>query len=103
MTEVSKSKPVRVLAAVAAGSITLGSGLPLITPDQYDWIGPAAGLLGLVITAGLAKFTEDKVTPNENVAARALPSGETVAGDASPVPTGAPVDVTPVAPTNWGP
>lgn len=103
MAEVSKSKPVRLLAAVAAGSITLGSGLPLITPDQYDWIGPAAGLLGLVITAGLAKFTEDKVTPNENVGARLLPSGDMVAGDAAPIRNGVAVDVTEATPTDWAP
>jgi hypothetical protein len=103
MAEVSKSKPVRLLASVAAGSITLGSGLPLITPDRYDWIGAACGLLGVVITAGLAKWTYDSVTPNENVAARALPSGETVAGDASLVRTGAPVDVVPTSDTHWAP
>lgn len=103
MSEVSKSKPVRLLASVAAGSIALGSGLPLITPDQYDWMGPAAGLLGLVITAGLAKWTEDSVTPNDAVAARALPSGDVVAGDAVSIRNGVAVDVTPAAPTDWVP
>lgn len=102
MAESSKSKPVRLLASVAAGSTVLAGGLPLLTPAQYDWIGPAAGLLGLVITAGLAVYTEQSVTPNDAVAARALPSGDVVAGDASPVKTGAPVDVTPVADTQWG-
>lgn len=103
MAEVSRSKPVRLLASVAAGSIALGAGLPLITPDRFDWTGPAAGLLGLVITAGLAKWTEDNVTPNENVGARLLPSGQMVAADATPIRNGVAVDVTPTAETNWAP
>lgn len=97
MTAVSQSKPVRVLAGVAAGALAVAGGLPLLTPDEFDWIGPALGLLGIGIVAGLGKFTEDKVTPTENVAARQLPSGMVVAGEASAVRTGVPVDVTPVA------
>jgi len=103
MAESSKSKPVRLLAAVAAGSTVLAGGLPLLTPDQYDWIGPAAGLLGLVITAGLAVYTEQSVTPNDAVAVRELPSGTLVAADASSIRNGEPVDVTPAAPTDWVP
>lgn len=103
MAETSKPKPVRLLAAVAAGSTALAGGLPLLTPDRFDWIGPALGLLGLVITAGLAKWTEDSVTPNENVAARVLPSGTTVAGDGTDIRNGVPVDVVPTSETHWAP
>jgi hypothetical protein len=96
MTEVSQSKPVRVLAGVAAGALAVAGGLPLLTPDRLDWIGPALGLLGIGIVAGLGKFTEDKVTPVENVAAQVLPSGKVVAGDGSQdIPTGSPVTVEP--------
>lgn len=106
MTAVSESKPVRILAGVAAGSTAVAAGLPLLTPDRFDWIGPALGLLGIAIVAGLAKFTEDKVTPNENVAvqivgvergegARSGP-GQLVATDAlKGIATGAPVTVEP--------
>lgn len=103
MPEQSQSQPVLILGSVAAASVVLASGLPPLTPDQFDWIGPAVGLLGLVVTAVLTVLTKQKVTPNENVAARALPSGTVVAGDASPITNGAPVDVTPVADTNWAP
>lgn len=100
---VSASKPVRVLAAVAAGALVVSNGLPLLTPDQFDWIGPAVGLAGLAITAGLAKLTEDKVTPSEDVAAKRTQDGGLVAGPATHITTGAAVDVTPSAPGNWLP
>jgi hypothetical protein len=94
-TPVSESKPVRVLAGVAAGALVVAGGLPLLTPDRFDWIGPAIGLAGAALVAGLGKATEGKVTPTENVAARVLPSGQVVAGDASEIKTGAPVTVEP--------
>lgn len=103
MAESSQSQPVLILGAVAAASVVLAGGLPPLTPDNLDWIGPAVGLLGLVTTAVLTVLTRAKVVPAENVAARVTPSGTTVAGDASEVRTGAPVDVTPAAPTNWAP
>jgi hypothetical protein len=91
----SKSKPVRVLAAVAAGSTALAGGLPLLTPDRFDWIGPAVGLLGLVITAAMAVYTEQNVTPWEDVAVKATPAGRLVAGPAAEnLPNGAQVQVT---------
>lgn len=93
MTTPSQSKPVRVLASVAASTLVVSNGLPLLTPDRFDWIGPAVGLVGLAITAGVTAWTEGKVTPTENVAARVLPSGQVVAGEASPLPTGARVEV----------
>lgn len=93
MSEISRSKPVRVLAGVAAGALAVAGGLPLLTPDRLDWIGPALGLLGIGIVAGLGKFTEDKVTPVENVAAQQLPSGKVVAGPAASQPDGTSVRV----------
>lgn len=94
----SKSKPVRTLAAIAAGSTALAGGLPLLTPDQFDWIGPAVGLLGIVITAGLAVYTEQNTTPWEDVAVKATPTGKLVAGPAAEnLPNGAAVKVQGVA------
>lgn len=101
MAEQSQSQPVLILGSVAAASVVLASGLPPLTPDNLDWIGPAVGLLGLVATAVLTVIIRGKVTPNENVAARQLPDGGIVAGDASPVPNGASVDVLPSDPANW--
>jgi hypothetical protein len=95
---VSRSKPVRLLFAVAAGATVISTGLPVITPDQYDWIGAAVGLVALVITGAVTAYTEGQTVPFKNVAARKLDdgpkAGQTVAGPASPVPTNAPVDVT---------
>lgn len=85
---VSESKPVRALAYVAAASVVLAGGLPPLTPDQFDWIGPAVGLVGLVATALLAVRTEGRVTPWEDVAAKRTPSGAIVAGPAATQPTG---------------
>lgn len=90
----SESKPVRGLLAVAAASTVLAAGLPILTPSHLDWIGPAVGLVGLVITAGVAKFTEDKVTPWQDVAAKVTPTGRVVAGPAAEQPTGSSVVVT---------
>ena len=96
MTATSTPRPVLILGGVAAGSLVLSNGLPPLTPDQFDWIGPAVGLLGLAITAGLTWVTQQKVTPTVNVAAQILPSGQVVAGDGTEdIPTGAPVAVTP--------
>jgi hypothetical protein len=90
---VSESKPVRALAYVAAASVVLAGGLPPLTPDQFDWIGPAVGLVGLVATALLAVRTEGKVTPWEDVAAKQTPSGAIVAGPAATQPNGTSVVV----------
>lgn len=62
----ARPRPVRILAGVAAGFAVVAGGLPALTPDRFDWIGAAVGLAGLAITAGLAKVTEDKVTPLES-------------------------------------
>jgi hypothetical protein len=98
-TPVSESKPVRTLYAISAGALVVAAGLPLLTPDQFDWIGPALGLVGAALVAGLGKFTEGKVRPVENVEAtvHTTDSGErlVLAGEGSEIPTGAPVTVEP--------
>lgn len=103
MSESSQSQPVLILGSVAAASVVLATGLPPLLPPGLAWVGPAVGLLGLTATAVLTVLTRAKVTPNENVGARLLPSGNMVAGDAAPIRNGVAVDVTPVAPTNWAP
>lgn len=103
----SKSRPVRILAAIAGGSAVIAGGLPTLTPDRYDWIGGAIGLLGLVITGAVAAYTEGRVTPTENVEARSYVDDQgvrrVIAGEASPIRTGAPVDVTAAGASNWAP
>lgn len=94
----SKSKPVRLLFAVAGSATILAGGLPLLTPDRFDWIGPAVGLLGLVISGGVTIYTEQSVTPWEDVAVKATPTGKLVAGPAAEnLPNGAGVQVTGVS------
>lgn len=99
MTTDSPSKPVRVLAAVTGSAAVIAGGLPLLTPDRFDWIGAAVGLTGAAIAAGVAKYTEGRVTPVENVEARVTVDdmGRRVvtAGDGSPIPTGTRVTVQP--------
>ena len=103
----STPRPVLWLGGVAAGALVLSNGLPPLTPDEFDWIGPAVGLLGLVITAVLTPLTQQKVTPVENVEVKRLPPIEPgdpvrlVAGEGSKIPTGAPVDVTPTTNGNY--
>ena len=93
--------PVAVLGSVAAGALVISNGLPALTPDEFDWIGPAVGLVGLAITAGVTFWTRSQVTPVEDVEVRRLPPVEPgepvrlVAGEGSKIPTGAPVEVTP--------
>ena len=93
----STPRPVLILGGVAAASLALSTGLPPLTPDEFDWIGPAVGLLGLTITAVLTPITQGKVTPTQNVAAQVLPSGAVVAGDGTDIPTGVAVDGTPTS------
>lgn len=92
-SQASESKPVRVLYAVAAGATAVAAGLPLLTPNRLDWIGPALGLLGVVITVAMGKFTEGIVTPWYDVAAKVTPSGRVIAGPAARQPTGSAVVV----------
>jgi hypothetical protein len=91
---VSKSKPVRLLFAVAGSATILAGGLPLLTPDRFDWIGPAIGLFGLVISGGVTIYTEQNTTPWDEVAVKATPTGKLVAGPAAEnLPNGAGVQV----------
>lgn len=90
---VSKSKPVRMLLAVAAGATVLAGGLPLI-PGVPGWVGAVVALIGLVISAAVAVYTEQSVTPWADVAVKATPSGQLVAGPAAEnLPNGAGVKV----------
>lgn len=102
---VSRSKPVRILFAVAAGATIISTGLPVITPDQYDWVGAAVGLVALVITAGVTAYTEGQTVPFENVAARKVDegplAGQIVAGPAATQPNNTPVDVTVAGPSPY--
>lgn len=105
-TPVSESKPVRVLGSVAAGGLVVAAGLPLLTPDAFDWVGPAVGLAAAAVVAGLTKFTENKVRPTENIEAtvHVTDSGKRVilAGEGSEIPTGAPVTVEATTPGGYG-
>ena len=89
----SESKPVRLLWSIAGGAAVLAGGLPTLTPDKYDWIGGAIGLAGLVIAGALGRWTQNQVTPWEDVAAKTTPSGKVIAGPAASQPTGATVAV----------
>lgn len=91
---VSKSKPVRTLTAIAAASTAVAGGLPLLTPDRFDWIGPALGVLGLFLTVAMGVYTGQNVTPWPDVAVKATPNGVLVAGPAAEnLPNGAQVQV----------
>lgn len=91
----AESKPVRVLAAVGAASTAVVGGLAAI-PGVPGWVPAVVAVLGLGLTVGVGRFTEARTTPWEEVAARTsgVNPGEFVAGPASPVKTGAVVDVT---------
>lgn len=88
-TPVSKPRPVRLLLSIAASSTAVAGGLPLLTPDNLDWIGPACGLLGLVLTVAVGTYTEGQVVPVQNVAVqRNDETGDLVAGPAAVLATG---------------
>jgi hypothetical protein len=93
----SKSKPVRLLFAIAGGATILAGGLPLI-PGVPGWLGAAVGLAGLVISGAVTIYTEQNVTPWADVAVKATPTGKLVAGPAAEnLPNGAAVKVQGVA------
>lgn len=96
----TSSRPVRILAAVAAGATAATGGLAVI-PGVPSWVPAVVGLVGLVLTVGLGKYTEDQVFPAQDVAASVSPTNPSqfIAGPASPVTTGRAVDVT----ANFGP
>jgi hypothetical protein len=89
----SKSKPVRLLLAVAAGASTATGALAVI-PGIPGWIPAMVGAIGLILSVAVGKYVEDSTTPWTDVAAKVIPTGETVAGPASNIRTGATVEVT---------
>lgn len=89
---ISKPRPVRILGAVAA-SATAAAGALAVIPGVPGWVAAAAAALGLILTAGITKYTEDTVTPWKDVAAKVTPSGQVVAGPAADQRTGATVEV----------
>jgi hypothetical protein len=100
----TKSRPVRILAAVAAGATAATGGLAVI-PGVPSWVAGVVGLLGLVLTVAVGKYTEDQTAPYQDVAAMVSPHNpdQFVAGPASPVTTGKVVDVTANTEGNWTP
>jgi hypothetical protein len=94
----SVDKPVRWLAALAAAAVAAPAALAMV-PGMPGWVSGAVGALGLILTAVVAKMTENVVTPWKDVAAKVTPAGEVVAGPAAEQETGTVVEVTPPAPT----
>jgi hypothetical protein len=90
---VSKSKPVRLLLAVAAGA-SAATGALAVIPGVPSWIPAAVGAIGLVLSVAVGKYTEDQVTPWDSVVAKKTDQGQVVAGPASEIRTGASVEVT---------
>lgn len=90
---VSKSKPIRVALGVAAATTVIATGLPQLTPEEFDWIGAAVGLLGLVIVAFTGKFAENSTVPYETVKSMVNDeTGDVVAGPAAALRTGTVVE-----------
>lgn len=91
----SESKPVRLLYGIAAGAGAATTVLAAV-PEVPRWVLIVVAGVGVVLTAALGRFTEQQVTPWAEVAARTsgVNPGTFVAGPASPVKTGAVVDVT---------
>lgn len=89
----SNSEPVWTTAGVTAAAaaivgLLVAFGLPL-TGDQQAAI---LGVVGVVAPLIVALVARNQVTPNTNVVAFRTSDGP-VAGDASPIKTGTPVDV----------
>ena len=73
-----------VAAAAAAVAIFIANGL--LVGEAANWANSIIAAVG----AALVYFV-----PNGDVEARRTPEGETVAGEASPLPTNTPVTVSP--------
>jgi hypothetical protein len=90
----STSRPVLTAMSILAGLQILTGGAAL-----GDVIGVKVAALAILIVGaaqgGIQFYVQGKVTPNDAVAARALPSGAVVAGPAAPGTTkeGEEVDV----------
>jgi hypothetical protein len=105
----SSSRPVLIMNSVLAGASVLvgGAAFAEVVPR------PVVGICALVVasvTVGWGVYTQARVTPWQDVAARTsgVTPGEFIAGPASPVKTGAVVEVTadtgpgsPYTPDKW--
>lgn len=99
----SPPKPVRLLYSIAAGAAALTTVLASID-GVPRWVVAVVAGVGVVLTAGLGRYTETQTTPWQNVAALYVDqTGNTVAGPASVVKTGSPVDVTDISPSAYTP
>lgn len=96
------TRPVVIVFSVLAGLQALTAGSVLT-----DVAGPkAAAVAALVVGAaqvGFAVYVQSQVTPNQRVAARRDPdSGYMVAGPATTIKEGEPVEVLETRPVQWG-
>lgn len=91
-SQVSASKPVRYLGAMGAAATAAVTALAII-PGIPAWVPAVVGAFGLVATVFVSKLTENNTTPWTDVAAKVTPTGETIAGPASDIRTGATVEV----------
>lgn len=108
---VSESKPVRLLYAVSAVAVAAPSALAVI-PGVPGWIAAAVGAFGLLLTIGLGRYTQDQVTPTEDVAVKRIdtPEGQQYVAaeglqhvmDGTVVATPKPLTVPPTAPEFGG-
>lgn len=89
--QVSESKPVRLLGAIGAAATAAVTALAVI-PGVPAWIPAAVGVVGLVLTVFVGKYTENRTVPWEDVAAKVTPTGRLISGPADEHhPTGASV------------
>ena len=92
----SRSKPVRVLSSVAATStalVTVLAALVAAGVNMPAWIPVVVGAVGTLIPIAVGEYTKGQVTPWEDVAAKKLPDGTTIAGPAATLATGSPAQV----------
>lgn len=80
---VSASKPVRVLGTILAVLAAL-SGYIATIDTVPDWVKLVIAGAVVVLTVGLAKWTENQTVPFKNVAARVVDqTGKIIAGPAA--------------------
>lgn len=93
-------EPVLIISAVLVALTLLfgGMGVGGLGADNptVALIGAWGTLATSAATAGLGAYLRGLVTPTSSIAAETIPTtGETVAGEASALPAGTPVDVVP--------
>lgn len=76
----------RKFLAAASGAVAQLVAFGLLDGDVEKWV---SGILAALTAAAVY------LIPNGDTVARETSEGETVAGEASPLPTGTPVEVTP--------